>query len=145
MHPVFVARGPAFKKNYSTNADIHIKSVDVYELLCFILNLKPGQNNGTLKYIKDIIDVNYFKNRNNEKSYSFLKKNILRPFLDEINYLSELNRNGHLYVVFLILILIIFIIFLHFLTSYNSKFIFQSSKNLISSFNYRLNKINEDI
>ena len=41
MHPVFVARGPAFKKNYSTNADIHIKSVDVYELVCFILNLKP--------------------------------------------------------------------------------------------------------
>ena len=113
--------------------------------MCFILNLKPGKNNGTLKYIKDIIDVNYFKNHNNEKSYSFLKKNILRPFLDEINYLNELNRNGHLYVVFLILILIIFIIFLHFLTSYNSKFIFQSSKNLISSFNYRLNKINEDI
>jgi hypothetical protein len=139
MHPVFVARGPAFKKNYSTNSDIHINSVDVYELMCFILNLKPGKNNGTLKYIKDIIDVNYFKNRNNEKSYSSLKKNIFRPFLDEINYISDLNRNGHLYVAFLILILIVFVIFLNFLTRYDSKYIFQSSKN------YRLKKINEDI
>jgi ectonucleotide pyrophosphatase/phosphodiesterase family protein 5 len=54
MHPVFVAAGPVFKKNYTKRSEM--LSVDVYLLMCFILDLEPAVNDGTLKNIVDLID-----------------------------------------------------------------------------------------
>ncbi len=49
MRPVFVARGPAFKKNYTTLKSTTVNSVDIYNLMCFILDLVPGPNNGSFE------------------------------------------------------------------------------------------------
>lgn len=54
MHPVFVARGPSFKKGFSLNTVMH--SVDVYPLMCFILNLEPAENNGSFENFRGLID-----------------------------------------------------------------------------------------
>ncbi len=115
MHPVFVARGPAFKKNYTTNS-LKIHSVDVYSLMCFLLNLKPAENNGTFDNIKNLIDENYYDERIKQWiTFNLIKSIFYSSFKYEsitadFKLIANLNRNGNLYVVFLIFLLIIFIL-----------------------------------
>ncbi|CAG0878583.1 unnamed protein product [Darwinula stevensoni] len=45
MQPFFLARGPAFKKGYVGSS---LESVDIYPLLCHLLQLTPNPNNGSL-------------------------------------------------------------------------------------------------
>lgn len=52
MHPVFVARGPAFRQDY-VKAFMH--SVDLYPLMCHILSLHPLPNNGSLTNVQDLL------------------------------------------------------------------------------------------
>ncbi|KAI7790002.1 ectonucleotide pyrophosphatase/phosphodiesterase family member 5 [Triplophysa rosa] len=52
MHPVFVARGPAFLRDY-TKASMN--SVDLYPLMCDILGLKPLPNNGSLSNVQELL------------------------------------------------------------------------------------------
>ncbi|KAJ8355512.1 hypothetical protein SKAU_G00183060 [Synaphobranchus kaupii] len=52
MHPVFVARGPAFRRGYS-KASAH--AVDLYPLMCHILDLPPAPNNGSLANVRDLL------------------------------------------------------------------------------------------
>lgn len=52
MHPVFVARGPAFRQNYVKNS---MRSVDLYPLMCHILSLHPLPNNGSLSSVQDLL------------------------------------------------------------------------------------------
>lgn len=52
MHPVFVARGPAFKKNYLAK---QFNSTDTYVLMCHILGLEPAANNGSFANVKDML------------------------------------------------------------------------------------------
>ena len=120
MHPVLVARGPAFKKNYTTGS-LKIHSVDVYSLMCFLLNLKPAENNGTFDNIKNLIDDSYYDERIKEWiTFNFLKSIFYSSFKYEsitadFKFISNLNRNGHLYVVFLIFLLIILILMIQLL------------------------------
>lgn len=52
MHPVFVARGPAFRQHY---VKAFMRSVDLYPLMCHALSIPPLQNNGSLSNVKDLL------------------------------------------------------------------------------------------
>lgn len=52
MHPVFVARGPAFRRDYTKAS---MKSVDLYPLMCDILGVKPLPNNGSLSNVQELL------------------------------------------------------------------------------------------
>nr|XP_020459248.1 ectonucleotide pyrophosphatase/phosphodiesterase family member 5 [Monopterus albus] len=52
MQPVFVARGPAFRRDY---VKISMRSVDIYPLMCHILAIHPLPNNGSLLNVKDLL------------------------------------------------------------------------------------------
>ncbi|XP_061099959.1 ectonucleotide pyrophosphatase/phosphodiesterase family member 5 [Conger conger] len=52
MHPVFVARGPAFRQGYNKT---WARSVDLYPLMCHILDLPPAPNNGSLANVRDLL------------------------------------------------------------------------------------------
>ncbi|RUS84115.1 hypothetical protein EGW08_008154 [Elysia chlorotica] len=45
MKPIFVARGPAFKQNTEVEP---MDTVDIYPLMCHLLNIEPAPNNGSL-------------------------------------------------------------------------------------------------
>ena len=53
MHGIFIAHGPSFKKNLKVKL---IKNIDIYELMCFVLQITPHSNNGSLDRIKFIVD-----------------------------------------------------------------------------------------
>lgn len=52
MHPIFLAVGPAFKKGYVSKP---FESVNIYELMCNILQVKPAPNNGSLDNIRNLL------------------------------------------------------------------------------------------
>lgn len=52
MHPFFIAKGPGVKSNHKVPP---FSTLDLYNLFCAVLNLKPDQNNGTFANIRDII------------------------------------------------------------------------------------------
>lgn len=52
MEPIFVAAGPSFKRGFKAPS---FSNVDVYPLLCHLLSLPPGPNNGTLKDIGTVL------------------------------------------------------------------------------------------
>ncbi|XP_071132341.1 ectonucleotide pyrophosphatase/phosphodiesterase family member 5-like [Mytilus edulis] len=45
MKPIFLARGPNIKENYTTNT---FRSIDIYPMICNILGIQPAPNNGSL-------------------------------------------------------------------------------------------------
>ena len=52
MKPIFFARGPNIKANYSASP---FNSVDIYSLVAELLGVTPGPHNGTLDNTKDFI------------------------------------------------------------------------------------------
>ncbi|XP_077018087.1 ectonucleotide pyrophosphatase/phosphodiesterase family member 5 isoform X2 [Tamandua tetradactyla] len=52
MHPIFLAHGPAFRKNFTKEA---MNSTDLYPLLCHLLNITAMPNNGSLKNVQDLL------------------------------------------------------------------------------------------
>ncbi|XP_006815153.1 ectonucleotide pyrophosphatase/phosphodiesterase family member 5-like [Saccoglossus kowalevskii] len=52
MHPFFIAHGPAFKSNFTSKP---FNNVDVYPLICHIMGLQPGPNNGSLNVVNDML------------------------------------------------------------------------------------------
>uniref|UniRef100_F7C789 Ectonucleotide pyrophosphatase/phosphodiesterase family member 5 n=1 Tax=Monodelphis domestica TaxID=13616 RepID=F7C789_MONDO len=54
MHPLFLALGPAFKKNVSKES---INSTDLYPLLCYILDIPPLPHNGSLANVKELLST----------------------------------------------------------------------------------------
>nr|XP_056712902.1 ectonucleotide pyrophosphatase/phosphodiesterase family member 5 [Euleptes europaea] len=52
MHPIFLAHGPAFRKNISKQT---MDSTDLYPLLCYLLGIEPLPNNGSLDNVKDLL------------------------------------------------------------------------------------------
>ncbi|KAK3774569.1 hypothetical protein RRG08_034999 [Elysia crispata] len=52
MHPFFLAMGPSFKKNYSVDS---FNNVDVYPLMCQLLQLTPAPNNGSMDIVKKLL------------------------------------------------------------------------------------------
>ena len=55
MHPIFIGHGPAFKTNYVSS---QFRIVDIYELMCHILDVKPAPNNGTFDNVKQVLKFN---------------------------------------------------------------------------------------
>ena len=52
MHPIFIAHGPHFKQQYTGR---QFNSVDIYELMCHILKVKPAKNDGSLRNVEHIL------------------------------------------------------------------------------------------
>ena len=52
MYPIFIAHGPAFKKSHRVES---FNNVDIYPLMCFVLGIKPGVNNGSLENVLDLL------------------------------------------------------------------------------------------
>ncbi|XP_005998877.1 ectonucleotide pyrophosphatase/phosphodiesterase family member 5 [Latimeria chalumnae] len=52
MHPLFIAHGPAFKKNFSRKS---MNSVDLYPLMCHILGISPMPSNGSLGNVQELL------------------------------------------------------------------------------------------
>lgn len=52
MHPFFMARGPKIKKNYKIPP---FETIDLFNLFCDILEVKPNKNNGTLSNIQSMV------------------------------------------------------------------------------------------
>lgn len=52
MHPIFLAHGPAFRKNATKEA---MNMTDLYPLLCHLLGINPLPNNGSFSNVEDIL------------------------------------------------------------------------------------------
>ena len=58
MHSLFIATGPAFRKNYNIDA---FRNVDIYPLMCEILKLEPLPNNGSFESVGPILNSELIK------------------------------------------------------------------------------------
>lgn len=65
MRAIFLARGPDFKKSHSIGP---VKNVDVYPLLCQLIDMQCQPNNGTISTFLDAL--------NNPPSAMFAQKNL---------------------------------------------------------------------
>jgi hypothetical protein len=52
MHPFFIAFGPRFKQNANVTT---FSIVDIYPLMCEILGVEPGPNNGSLANVAALL------------------------------------------------------------------------------------------
>lgn len=52
MDAIFYAYGPAFKENYHS---ARFENVDIYNLICRILNLNPAPNDGNIGRVEDML------------------------------------------------------------------------------------------
>ncbi|XP_065537868.1 ectonucleotide pyrophosphatase/phosphodiesterase family member 5 isoform X2 [Lathamus discolor] len=52
MHPIFLAFGPAFRKNATKEV---MNSTDLYPLLCHLLGINPLPHNGSFNAVKDML------------------------------------------------------------------------------------------
>ena len=52
MFAIFYAAGPSFRKNYTFK---ELNNIDVYNLVCSILKIKPAKNDGDPAHIKEIL------------------------------------------------------------------------------------------
>lgn len=56
MKPIFVARGPNFKKGFSSQP---FNSVDIYPMMCTILGISDCPKvNGTMSYVQNLLTEN---------------------------------------------------------------------------------------
>ena len=54
MQPIFIAMGPAFKNGTKVS---QFNNVDIYPLMCHVLNILPGRNDGSLDNIMKVLKV----------------------------------------------------------------------------------------
>lgn len=52
MHPFFIATGPSFKTGYSVET---FNTVDLYPLMCLLLDIPAAPNNGSLAVVKSLL------------------------------------------------------------------------------------------
>ena len=53
MHPFFISHGPLFRKNFTAKP---FNIIDIYPLLCYILDVEPYPNNGSFANIEHILN-----------------------------------------------------------------------------------------
>ncbi|CAF4541370.1 unnamed protein product, partial [Didymodactylos carnosus] len=53
MHPIFYAWGPAFQKNLFAKP---FRNVDIYPLMCYVLNMPIRPTNGSINNVKHILN-----------------------------------------------------------------------------------------
>ncbi|XP_076357632.1 ectonucleotide pyrophosphatase/phosphodiesterase family member 5-like [Tachypleus tridentatus] len=56
MHPLFIARGPAFKVNFTVKP---FNNVDLYPLMCHLLDIRIWPSNGTLENVFPMLNIRY--------------------------------------------------------------------------------------
>ncbi|XP_006881994.1 PREDICTED: ectonucleotide pyrophosphatase/phosphodiesterase family member 5 [Elephantulus edwardii] len=54
MHPIFLAHGPAFKKNFTKGS---MNLTDLYPLLCHLLNITALPHNGSFQNVQDLLNL----------------------------------------------------------------------------------------
>lgn len=59
MRGTLIGYGPAFLPNSTVPPSM--STVDVYQLLCLLLDVKPAPNNGSTKYFEDFVQPSYLK------------------------------------------------------------------------------------
>ncbi|XP_059170059.1 ectonucleotide pyrophosphatase/phosphodiesterase family member 5-like isoform X2 [Physella acuta] len=52
MHPFFLAMGPSFKKNFALDT---FNTVDIYPLMCHLLNVNPAPSNGSMEVVSKLL------------------------------------------------------------------------------------------
>ncbi|NWI21192.1 ENPP5 phosphodiesterase, partial [Crypturellus soui] len=52
MHPIFLAFGPAFRRNATKEV---MNATDLYPLMCHLLSIPPQPNNGSFRDVKDLL------------------------------------------------------------------------------------------
>ena len=52
MHPFFIAMGPGFREGAEVQT---FNNVDVYPLMCYLLDLYPAPSNGSLDALKPLL------------------------------------------------------------------------------------------
>lgn len=52
MHPIFIAHGHAFKKTFVAAP---FDTVDIYALLCHLIDIEPQPNDGSFNAIRHIL------------------------------------------------------------------------------------------
>ncbi len=52
MYPIFIGHGPAFKTDKKVNP---FNTVDLYPLMCLLLGIEPGQNDGSINNVFDMV------------------------------------------------------------------------------------------
>ncbi|XP_031557015.1 bis(5'-adenosyl)-triphosphatase enpp4-like [Actinia tenebrosa] len=63
MHPYLIAYGPAFKQGYRPGV---IDILDLYPLMCHILDIKPAANNGSLDRIRHVLRSGWIQTHSKE-------------------------------------------------------------------------------
>jgi ectonucleotide pyrophosphatase/phosphodiesterase family protein 5 len=53
MRGTFLAKGKSFKKYYRSNKPVFL--IDIYSLLCHLMDMKPNANNGSLSRISEVL------------------------------------------------------------------------------------------
>jgi hypothetical protein len=80
MHPLFIAHGPAFKSGFKIDS---FRNVDIYPLMCHILDVEPATHNGTLDNVAAMLSSNSFSYPNfgkqNHHNESMVYKSIRNP------------------------------------------------------------------
>ena len=72
MRGIFAARGPNFKENYTIDS---LRNVNLYQIMCALLNITPSPHNGTWSEISQIlVDVPGPKSRDEAKYFSHRSK-----------------------------------------------------------------------
>ena len=55
MDGIFIARGPAFKENFKGPV---IQNIHLYEMMCYLMNINPAQNDGSFEETKVFLKEN---------------------------------------------------------------------------------------
>jgi hypothetical protein len=99
MHPLFVATGPAFKKNHTANT---FNNTDIYILMCTILGLQPAQHNGSYDNIKDLLIDGYSPTTSANKVQNDDLKIVIINFK---SYAYNIHLVDVLLIIFLVIVL----------------------------------------
>ncbi|KRZ29737.1 Ectonucleotide pyrophosphatase/phosphodiesterase family member 5, partial [Trichinella pseudospiralis] len=110
MHPYFIAYGPAFKKNFQIDT---FQSIDIYELICYILNIEPAPNNGSFNRVKQLL-IDEGKRRQLDSEIRLISKSPVNCFV----HLFSCDFFNGIFILGIFLILCLILIGFGFLDGY---------------------------
>ena len=60
----FIASGPKFKKGFKVK---NFSNVDIYSLMCKVLEIEPGVHNGSLEIVQNVLIIDQTKYKTGRK------------------------------------------------------------------------------
>lgn len=81
MSPFLMAMGPLISKHQTTKLEDTIKLIDIYSLICLMLNLKPAPNNGSVCRVAPLLSYKSIANVNRSPITFIIKFVILSIFM----------------------------------------------------------------